>query len=130
MHHPRSNEFAAVVCNRRPRRMARAILGVASVILLIVSLAVPSSAAAGKAGGKDLIANGNEGSFQTVRIYKRGGRILFMVDNVLTIAWKDDEKTGGPLHDHPGSIGLRQMGHTEECEYGHLKVYPLKPSPV
>lgn len=75
--------------------------------------------------GEDLIASAPAGSFQTIRIYKRGGRIRLMVDDSVSIAFDDDGKTYGPVHTHPGWIGLRQMGHTELCEYGSLKIYPL-----
>jgi hypothetical protein len=65
--------------------------------------------------------------FQTLRIYKRGGRIRVTVDDVISVAWDDDGKTYGPVWTHSGWIGLRQMAHTVHCEYGHLKVFRLKP---
>lgn len=80
------------------------------------------------AEGKDLITDTPAGSFQTVRIYKRGGKIRCTVDDVVSLAYDDDGKTFGPVWTHRGWIGLRQMGHTVRCEYGHVKVWPLKTS--
>ncbi|MBC8355988.1 MAG: DUF1961 family protein [Planctomycetes bacterium] len=73
------------------------------------------------ASGNDLITGGETGTFQTVRIYKRGGTIRVMVDDVVAVACDDDK----PL-DLPGWIGFRQMGHTLSCRYGHVKVWPLR----
>lgn len=73
------------------------------------------------ASGNDLITGGKTGTFQTVRIYKRGGAIRVMVDDVVAVACDDDK----PL-DLPGWIGFRQMGHTLSCRYGHVKVWPLR----
>lgn len=78
------------------------------------------------AEGKDLVYDGKPGAFQTIRIYKRGGRIRLMVDDVLALSYDDDGKTWGPVHTHSGWIGLRQMAHTHSCEYGYLVVCPLK----
>jgi len=78
------------------------------------------------AGGKDLVAAAKPGVFQTVRIYKRGGNIRVMVNDIVALAFDDDGKKFGPVHTHSGWIGLRQMGHTLHCEYGHVKVWPLK----
>ena len=52
-----------------------------------------------------------------------GGR----VDDIISVAWDDDGKSHGPVWNHRGWIGLRQMGHTTRCEYDFLKVFPLKP---
>jgi hypothetical protein len=49
-----------------------------------------------------------------------------MVDDVISVAYDDDGKKDGPVWNHPGWIGLRQMGHTVRCEYDYLKVYPCK----
>lgn len=76
--------------------------------------------------GKDLIYTAPNDSFQTVRVYKRGGRIRLMVDDMVALQYDDDGTTYGPIHTHSGWIGLRQMGHTHRCEYGHVKVWPLK----
>jgi hypothetical protein len=78
------------------------------------------------AEGKDLIAGAPAGAFQTVRVYNRGGTIRVTVDGVVALAYDDDGKIYGPVHAHSGWIGLRQMGHTQRCEYGHVNVYPLK----
>jgi len=79
------------------------------------------------AEGKDLIRDAPADTFQTVRVYKRGGTIRLTVDDVIALAWDDDGKAYGPVYTHSGWFGLRQMGHTLRCEYGHVKVYPLKP---
>lgn len=80
--------------------------------------------------GKDLIVTDPPDAFQTVRIYKRGGMIRLMVDDIVAVAYDDDGKTFGPVHTHSGWIGLRQMGHTVKCEYGHVNVWPLKAKPA
>jgi Domain of unknown function (DUF1961) len=78
------------------------------------------------AEGKDLICDAPAHVFQTVRVYKRGGTIRLTIDDVVALAWEDDGKLQGPASDQPGWFGLRQMGHTHRCEYGHVKVYRLK----
>ena len=77
--------------------------------------------------GKDLVYTAPADAFQTIRIYKRGGRIRLTVDDVLALAYDDDGKTYGPVHTHSGWIGLRQMAHTQHCRYGHVRIYPLEP---
>ncbi len=77
------------------------------------------------AEGEDLVTEGPAGAFQTVRIYKRGGKIRCTVDDVVSVAYDDDGTTFGQVWTHSGWIGLRQMGHTVRCEYGHLNVWPL-----
>jgi hypothetical protein len=78
--------------------------------------------------GRDLVAPAPAAAFQTVRVYKRQGTIRLMVDNVVAVAYDDDGKTYGPVWNHSGWIGLRQMAHTVRCEYEHLKVFPLLPA--
>ena len=78
------------------------------------------------ATGPDRIVDGPVGGFQVVRIYKRAGAIRLTVDDVVSVAWDDDGKARGPVWNHRGWIGLRQMGHTVRCEYDFVKVYPLK----
>lgn len=78
------------------------------------------------AQGKELVSPAAENAFQTIRLYKRGGTIRLMVDDVVSVAFDDDGKTNGPVLDQPGWIGLRQMGRTVRCEYDNLKVYPCK----
>lgn len=78
------------------------------------------------AEGEDLVVNGKDDAFQTIRIYKRGRNIRVMVDDIIAATYDDDGKTYGPVHDFPGWIGLRQMVHTRKAEYGRLAVYPLK----
>jgi hypothetical protein len=79
------------------------------------------------ATGRDLVASAPPASFQTIRLYKRGGAIRLMVDDIISVAFDDDGKAHGPALTHSGWIGLRQMGHTVRCEYDDLKLYPLKP---
>ncbi len=76
--------------------------------------------------GKDLVYTAPAGAFQTVRLYKHGGKIRLMVDDILSLSHDDDGKTYGPVHTHSGWIGLRQMRHTQLCRYGHVRIYPLK----
>ncbi|UCF16846.1 MAG: DUF1961 family protein, partial [Phycisphaerales bacterium] len=75
--------------------------------------------------GKDYIIAGGPRDFQTVQIYKRAEKIRVAVDGLVAVAFDDDGKTFGPVHNHSGWIGLRQMGHTLRCEYGHVKIYGL-----
>jgi len=77
--------------------------------------------------GKDLIAGAPADAWQTVRLYKRGGKIRLMVDDVISVAYDDDGQTYGSVWTHAGWIGLRQMGHTVRCAYDRLAVFPLKP---
>lgn len=77
--------------------------------------------------GPDLVTGGPADAFQTIRIYKRGGSIRLIVDDVVSAAWDDDGKTYGPVLNNDGWIGLRQMEHAIRGEYGALKVYPLLP---
>ena len=77
--------------------------------------------------GNDLLATAPADAFQTVRLLKRGGTIRLMVDDLVSVAFDDDGQIWGPVWNHSGWIGLRQMAHTVRCEYDHLKVFPLKP---
>lgn len=79
------------------------------------------------ATGPDRIREAAPDAFQVVRVYKRGGKIRLMVDDVISVAFDDDGRTYGPVWNHKGWIGLRQMGHTVRCEYDSLKVYPCQP---
>jgi hypothetical protein len=78
------------------------------------------------ATGPDLVVNAPADAFQTIRLYKRGGTIRLMVDDLVSVAYDDDGKAYGPVWTHSGWIGLRQMGHTVRCEYDDLKVYSCK----
>jgi len=51
-------------------------------------------------------------AFQTVRVYKRGGAIMLMVDDIVALAWEDDGKLPSPSPAH-------------RCEYGHVKINRL-----
>ena len=79
------------------------------------------------AAGKDLVSPAPANAFQNIRLYKHGGTIRLMVDDVIEVAFDDDGKTYGPVWTHAGWIGLRQMAHTVRCEYDDLKIFPLKP---
>lgn len=77
----------------------------------------------------DLIAAARPETFETLRIYKRGPMIRVMIGDTVLVAWDDDGKTFGPVHQHTGWIGLRQMGHTLRCEYERVAIYPLRVAP-
>lgn len=79
------------------------------------------------ASGEDLITTGPPDAFQRVQLYKRGGHIRLSVDGRVALDCVDDGQTFGPVHNHSGWIGLRQMAHTHRCEYDDLAVYPLRP---
>ncbi|MSU50822.1 MAG: DUF1961 family protein [Opitutus sp.] len=76
------------------------------------------------AQGTNLVKEAAVEAFQTIRVYKRGGKIRLMVDDVVGLAWDDDGKSFGPVLGS-GWIALRQMGHTVRCEYDDLKIFPL-----
>jgi hypothetical protein len=78
------------------------------------------------ATGPDLVANAPAGKFQTIRIYKRGGTIRVLVDDVISVTYEDDGVSNGPVIRQSGWIGLRQMAHTIRCQYGSFVVYPLR----
>lgn len=78
------------------------------------------------ATGPDRVRDAPADVFQVVRIYQRGGTIRLMVDDLISVAFDDDARAHGPVWNHGGWIGLRQMGHTVRCEYDSLKVYPVK----
>ena len=62
------------------------------------------------ATGKDLVAPAPADAFQTIRLYKRGGVIRLMVDDVIAVAFDDDGKTHGPVWTHPaGSACARWL---------------------
>ena len=77
------------------------------------------------AQGANLVKDATADVFQTIRVYKRGGKIRLLVDDVVGLAWDDDSKSFGPVLGS-GWIALRQMGHTVRCEYDDLKIYPLR----
>jgi len=79
------------------------------------------------AAGPDLVVKAPVKSFQTIRLYKRGGTIRLMVDDIVSVAFDDDGKRHGPVWTHSGWIGLRQMAHTISCEYDDLKIFICKP---
>ncbi len=79
------------------------------------------------AEGKDLVYTAPPDTFQKIGIYKRGGKIRVLVDDIVALAYDDDGQSHGPVLGS-GWIGLRQMGHTQRCEYGEVSIYPLKPS--
>ena len=79
------------------------------------------------ATGPDRIREAPAESLQVVRLYKKGGTIRLMVDDVISVAFDDDGRSHGPVWNHSGWVGLRQMGPTVRCEYDHLVVYRLKP---
>lgn len=78
------------------------------------------------ATGPDLVLKAPPESWQTVRLYKRGGTIRLMVDDIISVAFDDDGKAHGPVWTHTGWLGLRQMGHTIRCKYDDLKIHPCK----
>jgi len=75
--------------------------------------------------GEDLVEAAPADHFQTIRVYKKAGTIRLTVDGQLALRYDDDGRTFGPVHTHSGWIGLRQMAHTQRCEYDRFAVYPL-----
>ncbi len=76
--------------------------------------------------GKDLVADFGPPEFKTVRVYKRGGQIRVIVNDVVSVEFDDPEDAYGKPWTHSGWIGLRHMAHAGYAEYGHIKVWPLK----
>jgi len=81
------------------------------------------------ASDTDIIAAAPPETFETLRIYKRGPMLRVLIEDKVLVAWDDDGKTFGPVHQHSGWIGLRQMGYTLRTEYERLAVYPLRSGP-
>lgn len=79
------------------------------------------------ATGPDFVVDAPAAAEQLVQVYKRGGMIRVMIDGIVSVAWDDDGRSNGPVWNHRGWIGLRQMGRTTRCEYDAFAVYPLKP---
>lgn len=77
------------------------------------------------ASGKDYITQSQPYKFNKIQIYKRDNHILLAVDGIIALAFDDDGTTFGPAYTHSGWIGLRQMGHTQRCEYRRLAIYPI-----
>jgi hypothetical protein len=77
--------------------------------------------------GKDLAAEAPSEGLRTVRVHKRGGHVRVMIDDVVSVELDDTGDRFGRPWTHPGWLGLRQMAHTGYAEYGHLKIWPLKP---
>lgn len=69
--------------------------------------------------GKDFIAGQGAGPHQ-VRILKLGSNITVEVDGKIAVQWQDDAEFGPVLG--AGRVGLRQMGHVDECRYSYFKV--------
>ncbi|GHC05645.1 DUF1961 family protein [Cerasicoccus arenae] len=76
--------------------------------------------------GQDLIVADSTDEFQRVGLYKRGGTIRYFVDGELALEYVDDGETAGPIWEHSGWLGLRQMDHAHRCQYDNLAIYPLK----
>ncbi|MCC5847281.1 MAG: DUF1961 family protein [Verrucomicrobia bacterium] len=75
--------------------------------------------------GNDLIG-GSGAAPHTVRILKRGGHVQVESNGVLALEYHDDGVSHGPVHNHPGLIGLRFMAHGEEVVVHRMKVWALK----
>lgn len=69
--------------------------------------------------GKDFIAGQGAGP-HGVRILKLGPKLTVEVNGKIAVQWEDDAKFGPALGG--GRVGLRQMGHADECRYTYFKV--------
>ena len=74
------------------------------------------------AAGIDRIGGAGPGP-HTVRLLKVGNKIRMETRGRMALSFDDDGKTYGPVWDHPGWIGLRQMGHTRQVTYTSFKVW-------
>ncbi|MGE9295154.1 MAG: DUF1961 family protein, partial [Puniceicoccales bacterium] len=77
------------------------------------------------ASGEDPISHDETDEFHRVGIYKKDGLIRYYVDGQLALEYLDDGTTNGPIWNHDGWIGLRQMDHAHWGEYERLAVYPV-----
>jgi len=75
--------------------------------------------------GRDFIAGQGAGPHR-IRVLKLGHQISVEVNGKIAVRWEDDGKTFGPVLKE-GHVALRQMAHTGECSYTHLKVWAVKP---
>ncbi len=78
--------------------------------------------------GEDPISLDKSDQFHRVGIYKNDGTIRYYVDGELALEYQDDGTTNGPVWNHSGWIGLRQMDHAHWTQYRNLSVYPLQDS--
>ncbi len=78
--------------------------------------------------GSDPISNDQTDNFHRVGIYKKSGIIRYYVDGQPALEHIDDGTSNGPIWNHEGWIGLRQMDHTHWAQYERLSVYPLNES--
>ncbi len=75
--------------------------------------------------GNDRIGGSGPGP-HTVRVLKRGGKVQVESNGVIALEYQDDGKAHGPVHDHPGLIGIRFMAHSRSAILHSLKVWELE----
>lgn len=76
--------------------------------------------------GTDPISQDPTDQFHRVGIYKNDGVIRYYVDGELALEYIDDGSTNGPIWNHSGWFGLRQMDHAHWGQYQNLAIYPIK----
>lgn len=75
--------------------------------------------------GRDTIHDRPRETFDTVTLLKRGGRIRLAVNGEVVLTYNDNGETYGPVHNHAGWFGLRQMAHSWYTEYDGLRIWGL-----
>ena len=66
-------------------------------------------------------------TFHTMTLCKRGGTVRLATDGKVSLKFDDDGRTYGPVHDHSGWFGLRQMYQAWYSEYDDLRVWAVEP---
>ena len=63
--------------------------------------------------------------FHKITLLKQGGKIRLATDGVVSLKFDDDGATYGPVHSHPGRLGLRQMLHSWYTEYEYFRTWEI-----
>jgi hypothetical protein len=76
--------------------------------------------------GSEYVHGAPPETFHTITLLKQGGTIRLAVDGKVSLKFDDDGQTYGPIHDHSGWFGLRQMFQAWYTEYDDLRIWGLK----
>ena len=75
--------------------------------------------------GREYVHDAPPETFHTITLLKEGGKIRLAVDGKVSLKCDDDGETYGPVHEHGGWFGLRQMFQAWYTEYDDLRVWAL-----
>ena len=76
--------------------------------------------------GNEYVHNASPETFHTITLLKQGGKVRLAVDGKVSLKFDDDGETYGPIHEHAGWFGLRQMFQAWYTEYDDLRIWGLK----